>query len=179
MKILRKLKLVVLALISTVGASALAPQAHAQIPELEFSILGGANIHMYSRSEESLLPDSTSGGMSWIVGGTAAIGSIEAGLFVARKTLTDTGTETNSWSSLDIPVLYRFGFWPVTLGVGGFYSVPIGTESTDGSYGLVLGPRVFLPGGILLDTRFQWGLNQDRNSASSSNLQVMVGYNFF
>ena len=179
MKLLRKLRLLTPALLAISGATAIAPQAHAQIPELEFSILGGANIHMYSRSAESLLPDTTSGGMSWVLGGTAALGSIEAGLFVARKTLTDAGTETSSWSSLDIPVLYRFGFWPVTLGVGGFYSVPIGTESTDGSYGLVLGPRVFLPGGILLDTRFQWGLNQDRNSASSSNLQVMVGYNFF
>jgi hypothetical protein len=176
MKLLNKFGLVMSALLAISGAT---QSAHAQIPELEFSILGGANLHMYSRSEESLLPDTASGGMSWILGGTAAIGAIEAGLFVARKTLTDAGAETNSWSSLDIPVLYRFGFWPVTLGVGGFYSVPIGTEYTDGSYGLVFGPRVFLPGGILLDTRFQWGLNQDRNSASSSNLQVMVGYNFF
>ena len=153
--------------------------ARAQIPEVDFSILGGANLNMVSRSDLSTLPDTTTGGMSWIVGGTAGIGSLEVGLLVAQKTLDDAGALTGTWSSLEIPVLYRFGFWPVTLGVGGFYSVPIGTEATDSSWGLAFGPRVFLPGGLLLDTRFQWGLSEDRYAASSSSLQVMLGYSFF
>jgi hypothetical protein len=156
-----------------------ASPAQAQIPELDFSILGGANLNMVSRSDTSTLPDTSTGGMSWILGGTAGLGAIEVGLLVAQKTLNDAGDLTGSWSSVEIPVLYRFGFWPVTLGVGGFYSIPIGTDATDASWGLAFGPRVFLPGGLLLDTRFQWSLNEDRYAASSSSLQVMLGYSFF
>jgi hypothetical protein len=151
----------------------------AQIPEIEFAVLGGANVHMISRSDDSLLPSTVTGGTSWLLGASAGLGSFETGLLISRKTLVDQDTESGSWSSIDIPVLYRFGFWPVTLGTGVFASIPIGSNTAETSYGILFGPRVYLPGGILLDARFAWGLTQESLKTASSSLQLMLGYSFF
>jgi hypothetical protein len=154
--------------------------AQAQVPEIEVAALGGAHFHLISRGDDSTLAPELSGGTSWILGASLGVGNLESGLLIARKNLISSSTqsESTSWSSIEVPLLYRFGFWPVTLGVGGYASFPIASEGRGTQWGALIGPRVFFPGGILLDARFAWGFTPDATQSTSSSLQVMLGYSF-
>jgi hypothetical protein len=163
------------------AAATFTPNAHA-LPGFKLGVaaLGGMGL---SSSETTSLLGTLSAKAGTVFGGGAAaeIGPLSAELlYVSRKaTVSLAGVEMASASaaSIDIPVMYQMGLGPLSLGMGGYYSMSM--ETGGGStYGLVAGPRVSVPGGFFLDARGLYGLKKDDLGNNPIELQLLAGFSF-
>jgi hypothetical protein len=153
----------------------LAPVAHA-IPGVSFGVMGGANLN---------LPNTTglTGTIGYSVGPSVGIGPLEvSALYSSYGTeltvLNLTQTVRNDF--LDIPVLYRIGAGPLTVGLGGFYSICVESTCTtdNNNYGATASVRASIPVvGFFVDGRFNLGIKDTAGSRASS-MAVLLGYDF-
>ncbi len=160
----------------------LAPVAHA-IPGVSFGIMGGANLNLPSTS--SSLPAGTelTGTLGYSVGPSVGIGPLELSAlyssYGSKVTFLGVGQTTTS-NFLDIPALYRIGAGPLSVGLGGFYSICVesGCTTDNNNYGATASVRASVPVvGFFVDGRFNLGLKDSAGSKASS-LAVLLGYDF-
>ncbi|MFN7685594.1 MAG: outer membrane beta-barrel protein [Oligoflexia bacterium] len=157
-----------------------APQAHA-LPGLDIGLMAGGAISKSSAN-------SVDGGFGLSFGPTVGMGPIEASALYSQYKLT-APTVSTSTNYLEIPVLYRLGLGPVSVGVGGFYSVflsgstTVGSTTTDltsgsSNYGATASARVTIPMlGLFADARYNLGL-RDSSGSKLSSLGFYLGWNF-
>ncbi|NDF16068.1 hypothetical protein EB061_12245, partial [bacterium] len=124
-----------------------------------------------------------SGTLGYSVGPSVGIGPLELNVLYSSygTKVTALGTSATSTSKyLDIPALYRIGAGPLSIGVGGFYSLCLNDNATSDSnnYGAVGSVRASIPGlGFFVDGRFNLGL-KDMTGSKLSSLAVLIGYDF-
>ncbi len=155
----------------------LAPAAHA-IPGVSFGIMGGANLN---------LPNTTglTGMIGYSVGPSVGLGPLEVSALYSSYGTEITipvlnVTQSVSSNFLDIPVLYRIGAGPLSVGLGGFYSICMESTCTtsDNNYGATASVRASVPVvGFFVDGRFNLGLRDSAGSKASS-MAVLLGYDF-
>jgi hypothetical protein len=149
----------------------LAPAAHA-IPGVSFGIMGGANLN---------LPNTTglTGTIGYSVGPSVGLGPLEVSALYSSYGAEFLGVSTSS-NFLDLPVLYRIGAGPLSVGLGGFYSICMESSCTadNNNYGATASVRASVPVvGFFVDGRFNLGLKDSAGSKASS-LAVLLGYDF-
>ncbi len=160
----------------------LAPVAHA-IPGVSFGIMGGPNLTLPTTS--SALPAGTelTGTIGYSVGPSVGIGPLELSALYSSygSKLTFLGiSQTSSSNYLDFPALYRIGAGPLSVGLGGFYSICLenGCTSDNNKYGATASVRATVPVvGFFVDGRFNLDLKDNAGSKSSA-LAVLLGYDF-
>ncbi len=153
-------------------------------PGFNLGLMGGAGMTMTSTS-------GVDGGIGISAGATAGIGPIEASLLYTQYQLSATvlGVEaTSTLNYLDVPVLFRMGVGPLSVGLGGFYSMFLSGSATaagvtadvtdaEANYGATASVRFTLPiVGLFADARYNLGLKDDDGTLSSAAL--LVGWNF-
>ena len=152
------------------------------LPGLGFGLMAGPNLTL--PSTPSVSGYDLAGGIGFSVGPTVGVGPLEASLLYSSYTLKSTvasTTSSNSYKSLELPVLYRIGAGPIEFGLGGYYSLSVdsGSTSEDNNYGLVGSVRTSIPGGLFVDGRFNLGLNEvDSSNSKVSSLAILIGFNF-
>jgi len=149
----------------------LAPAAHA-IPGVSFGIMGGANLN---------LPNATgiTGSVGYSVGPSVGLGPLEVSALYSSYGAEFLGVSTSS-NFLDLPVLYRIGAGPLSVGLGGFYSICVESTCTmdNNNYGATASFRASIPVvGFFVDGRFNLGIKDTAGSRASS-MAVFLGYDF-
>ena len=176
----RRRVLPLLALAATLSA----PSAYA-LPGMDIGVMGGGS---FAKSNQSGL-DSKFG----ISGGASVgLGPLEiSALYTQYKigaTVLGISAET-TFNYLDLPVLYRVSAGPVSVGLGGFYSLflsgsvttaGVTTNVTDGesNYGATASARFTIPVlGFFVDGRYNLGL-KDQGGSKLSSMAAYIGWNF-
>ena len=149
----------------------LAPVAHA-IPGVSFGIMGGANLN---------LPNTTglTGTLGYSVGPSVGLGPLEVSALYSSYGTEFLGLSVNN-NFLDLPVLYRIGAGPLSVGLGGFYSICMESACTadNNNYGATASVRASIPVvGFFVDGRFNLGL-KDTAGSKASSMAVLLGYDF-
>ena len=171
--------------ILVLGLAATVPQNAQALPGFKLGVVGAGGLGLWSKSIDTGVPGlttETSGGLALGGGAAAEIGPISAELlYMTRKTnatLLGVSVSTPSTASLDIPVMFRMGLGPISLGAGGYYSLSL--ESGGGStFGLVAGPRLSIPGGLFVDARVNYGLEKFEGlDVTPIEGLVLVGFSF-
>ncbi len=148
--------------------------AHALIG---LGIEGGVTQTQYSFSGAGV---EASGGMGYTLGAQAELGPLEGDLMFTSRTLKTTvgGTTTStSAQSIDIPVFFALGIYPVSVGVGGFYSMSM-EEGGGTDFGVAAKAKVKIPlAGMFADLRYMYGLKKDANEERTNTVMLLVGLN--
>jgi Outer membrane protein beta-barrel domain len=175
---MKKSLLAALALAAVVSA----PKAYA-LPGMDIGVMGGANFAKYSSGVDSAF--GFSGGAS------VGLGPLEVSALYTQYKFSATllgQSVSTTLNQLDVPVLYRLGVGPVSLGVGGFYSMFLsGSTSSNGvstsvtsgnsNYGATASARFTIPVlGFFVDGRYNLGL-KDNSGVKTSSMAAYLGWN--
>lgn len=150
------------------------PKAFA-VPGLELGVMAGAAV--------SFPGSGVDGGAGVSAGASASLGPVEGSLLYSQFKLSGPGFSATV-NNLEIPVLYRLGLGPLSVGAGGFYSLflsgstsgPI-TLTEESNYGAVASARFTIPvTGVFFDARYNLGL-KDTDGSKASSAAFYVGIN--
>jgi hypothetical protein len=168
----------------TVAAALSAQQAFA-IPGVDLGIMGGAAMSMPNTS-------GVDGKIGLTAGASVGLGPIEASLLYSQykaEALIFGNNVSMTYNYLDVPVLFRAGVGPLSIGVGGFYSIFLnGSASVAGqneditdvesNYGATASLRFTVPVvGFFVDGRYNLGIRESEGEKLSS-AALLLGFNF-
>ena len=135
--------------VAVVAASLSSTNAFA-LPGLSLGVMGGASISAPSVTDAALVGSATlKGGTGLSAGATLGAGPLEVSALYSQYQATALSTTVNS-SFLDVPVLFRMGLGPISLGLGGFYSMHLSDDSgasqnRGANYGATASVRLTIP----------------------------------
>jgi hypothetical protein len=148
------------------------------LPGFKVGIMAGPNLHMPTVPALSGLE--VSGGLGYAVGPSIGIGPLELSALYTSLSTKATASELSSTESstfLSLPALMRFGAGPLSLGLGGFYSLSL-EEGGGSNYGATGSVRITVPVlGAFVDARYDLGLKEE-SGVKSSSAAVLLGWNF-
>ena len=160
--------------IVTAAISASAAQA---APGFKVGLMGGANYAMPKPSTGLTEKFGLSGGLS------LGVGPLEVSALYSQYKIEAAGISITT-NYLDVPVLFRMGAGPLSLGLGGFYSTFLDGSTSVGAtvngtanYGATGSLRVTVPVvGLFIDGRYNLGLKDD-NGDKLSSAALYLGWN--
>jgi len=181
MNIMRS-KVLVLSVIAAAAALFQSAPAHALIG---LGVVGGGGYTVYGASlTEQNISLEVKGGVAYSLGVSAELGPLEGDILYTRRTIKtvadisgNSTTESSSYNSMDIPVFFTLGIYPVAVGVGGFVSRSMDQDVED-NYGLAAKVKVKVPlAGVFGDLRYMQGLKKDDAGKRTSTVMLLVGFN--
>jgi hypothetical protein len=160
-----------------VVATALSATPAFAIPGVDLGVMGGASMGLPSTS-------GVDGKIGLSAGASLGLGPIEASVLYSqyKAGASILGNDVSyTLNYLDVPVLFRMGVGPISLGVGGFYSMFLnGSASAAGesNYGATASLRFTVPVvGFFVDGRYNLGL-KDNSGEKLSGAALLLGFNF-
>lgn len=140
-----------------------------------FSLVGGVNYGGFNTATATAkgITATSKGSLGYAAGVLIDVSMLEVGAVYLHRnyTVSITGySDSNKYGNyIELPLLFRYGPGPVSVGFGGFYDV-----ASTSNYGLTADARISTIVGPFLDVRFNYSLK----TAKEKDLMVLLGFGF-